>query len=75
MKVIEIFSVEASEDDHAAADETSTMSSSGSRVVADVAAHFEAFKGVRVDVNDQDVVEVAAEPACEDVYLSIEDCC
>lgn len=74
MQIVEVLSVEASEGDHAATHETSTVSSSWFWMVLRVSADFQTLKGVVLHVDDEKIVEVVTEPSCEDVDLVIIDC-
>jgi hypothetical protein len=69
-EVIEILSIEPSKDQQAASDEISTVPSSG---FGKFAMDFHAFEGLSFWVEDEDVLQVAAEPAAEDIDLSLED--
>ena len=73
MKVIEVLSVESSENNHATTHKASAVSSARLRLVDDSSSHSQSLHGVSFGVDDEHIVEVAAETASKDVYFSIKD--
>ena len=70
IEVIKILSIEPSKNQQAASDKISTVPSSG---FGKFAMDFHAFQGLLFWVEEEDVLQVAAEPAAEDKDLSFED--
>lgn len=71
VEVVEILSVESSEDEHAAAEETSTMSSSW---FGSLPGDFQAGDCVSLWVQHEDIAEIIAEPASVDVDFMLVYC-
>lgn len=71
MQVVEVLAVEASESDHAAAHEASAVSSPWLGVLLRVAADLQSLEGVVLNIDDEQIVEVVAEPPGKDVDLVV----
>lgn len=71
VEVVEVLSVESSEDKHAAAEETSTMSSSG---FGSLPGDFQTGDCISLGVQHEDIAEIIAEPASVDVYFILVYC-
>lgn len=70
VEIVEVLTIEPSEDYQATAHKVSRVSSSGTR---NLPIDFHCFDALSCRVEDQDILEVAAEPTAEDVHLTIED--
>ena len=71
VEIVEILSIESSEDEHAAAEETSTMSSSW---FGSLPGDFQAGDCVSLWVQHEDIAEIIAEPASVDVDFILVYC-
>ena len=73
VKVIKVFSVETSKNDHTTSHKTSTVSSSWFWVFEWTSSHFQSLECVVRDINDKNIVEIVTKSSSKDVYFSVKD--
>ena len=73
VKVIKVFSIETSKDNHTASHETSTVSSSRFWMFEWTSSHFQSFECIARNINHKDIVKIVTKSSCKDIYFSIED--
>ena len=73
VKVIKVFSIETSKNDHTTSHKTSAVSSSWFGVFEWTSSHFQSLECVVGDINYKNIVQIVTKSSSKDVYFSVKD--